>query len=123
MKTVAAIVLIMLSGAVQAKSTAGEQHYPKGIYHCVDEKAGNYLLQIGPGNVAAMVDAEDIGELRLAYITARDKINNFTATMNVEGDYIGKVTVTPTTALISFPDNTVAKCDNKRPVNAEEYPE
>lgn len=122
MKTIAAIALIIISGTAQASDAAGVQLYPKGIYHCVDEQAGNYLLQIGPNNVAAMVADEDIGEIRLAYMSSRDKINNFTATMNVEGNYIGKMTVTPTTALISFPDNTVAKCDNKRPANAEEYP-
>lgn len=121
MKTTALFALALLTATAQASTTAGEQHYPKGIYHCVDAQAGNYLLQIGPDNVAVMVDAQDIGELRLAYIIARDKINNFTATMNVEGDYVGKVTVTPAAATIYYPDETVATCDNKRPADAGEY--
>lgn len=116
----ALLALFVISGIAQADRAAiDDAHYPKGMYYCADSAAGHYLLEIGNDDNAVMIDDEDIGELQLAYSSARDKLDDFDAKMMVSGRYVGKVIATPSRATIYFPDHSVVQCDNKRPVNRE----
>lgn len=118
MKPMIALALVLASCGVQAET------YPAGIYHCVDMQAGNYLIQLNGKGQLAMVDGEDLGVVDLVYSQTGDRLTHFEATMKDEGGKaLGVVLANGSSAVIRYPDKSVVQCDNKRPVNAEEYPE